>query len=190
MTMRLVQQTQSTNTSEIGLRLMSCTVTEKEYEGVLCMLCKKKEEKGSEIRLWCVAESWLHVLKSDMSSVLWSSAMSTYQDKIVYQVSCVICALWDKCDSETLISLWRHDCEVKICVILLHILLCSFIIDYLINQFIQWFFFFYLQSSLNILSSFAEMILHSQKHFCAVFFSFVVQQDRILNQMLFFSLSH
>ncbi len=74
---------------------------EKEYEDTLNMLCKMKEENRSKTRLWCAAESWLHVSDLCMFSVSWSSATSTYQDKIVYWVFCAICALWDKCDSET-----------------------------------------------------------------------------------------
>jgi hypothetical protein len=44
MTMRLIQQTQSINTSEIDLRSVSCMTAEKEYEDTLNMLCRMKEE--------------------------------------------------------------------------------------------------------------------------------------------------
>ena len=69
MTMKLVQQTQPINTSEIDLKPVSCTAAEKEYEGTSNMLCRVKREDRSEMRSQCAAESWLHVSDSCMSSV-------------------------------------------------------------------------------------------------------------------------
>jgi len=51
MTMRLIQQTQSINTSEIDLRSVSCMTAEKEYEDTLNMLCRMKEENRPKTRL-------------------------------------------------------------------------------------------------------------------------------------------
>ena len=76
--MRLIQWTQPSSASDIELRSVSWTVAENEYEDALNILWWAKKEDEPKTRLQCAAKSWLHVSDSDMFSVSWFSAISTY----------------------------------------------------------------------------------------------------------------
>ncbi len=140
--MRLIQQTQSSSASDIELRSISWTAAENEYEGASNILWWMKKEDKSETRSWCAAESWLYVLNSDMFSISWFSAISMYQNNMIWWVSCAVCASCSRCGNETLISSWRHDWGVKsVLYFWIFFFIHSLMVIWWINSFNDFFFF-------------------------------------------------